>query len=419
MMIFQLVQDSLAQRQCYIHLLGLCLILGTTTLVLNLESLHSYSTGSLTGELRRVLMHDADSPMLHTRGAGDAGPFVSSHLRDLGSSFAHPDLPSSLQMRPSTYKARGRKKLDFFVAGFPKCGTTTMLFLFDTHNETDVSQTEKCVVLNAQVSDTIAINRLDDAIGELTVDPQKKRGIKCPTGIKNSRTLERLHNHSPGTKLIIGVRHPVLFLQSYYNYRVTEIHDNNSKEKIPPLESLIGKTDWKGVSTDMARFDLYLKQLGKTNMTTDQLSEFIGRPHMAVRPNKFKIFFYSLDQMKDKDENRTLNLRKDLQQFLDLKQPLPPFGHENLNNFVGELGHKETVDICEARYDGVRNLLLEQGRMMEEWIRKEFIKSPDVVVANEKHFVETIRTWGTDPCHNHNVTATSRRTQAKKSHKKH
>jgi len=388
-------------------------------IVFNLESIHSYSDGSVAGELRRVLTHDADSPVLHTHGVGYNDPFSSTHLRDTGRSVYHPHLPASPRMRPSTYKSKGRKKLDFFVAGFPKCGTTTMLFLFDAHNETDVSPTEKCVVLNAQVSDTVAINRLDDAIGELSTDPRKKIGIKCPSGIKNARSLERLQAHSPGTKLVIGVRHPVLFLQSYYNYRVTEIYDNNSTESIPPLESLVGKKDWKGVSTDMAPFDLYLKQLGKTNMTTDQLSEFVGRPHMAVRPNSFKIFLYSLDQMKDKDEKRTLGLRKDLQKFLDLKQPLPPFGHENLNNFVGNKGHKETVDICEPRYDDVRKLLVEQGRIMEQWIRKDFIMSPDVVVANEKHFADTVRTWGTDPCRKDDaVSEKSRRTEVKKPRKK-
>jgi hypothetical protein len=319
------------------------------------------------------------------------------------------------------YKAKKSNRLDFFVAGFPKCGTTTMLFLFDRHPETDVSTTEKCIVLNAQVSDTLAINRLDDAIGELNSDFRHKRGIKCPTGIKNARTLERLQNHSPGTKLIIGVRHPVLFFQSYYNYRVTEIYDLNLTQTIPPPESLIGKKDWKGVSTDMARFDLYLKQLGKTNMTTDQMSEFIDRPHMAVRPNSFKVFLYSLDQMKDKDEKRTSDLRKDLQQFLKLRAPLPEFGHENLNNFVGETAHAETIDICEERYDGLRKVLVEQGGKMEQWIRKEFLKSSDVVVANEMHFLETIRNWGTDPCRktdDEHESEKSRRTEAKKPRKK-
>ena len=97
-------------------------------------------------------------------------------------------------------------------------------------------------------------------------------------------------------KLIIGVHHPILFFQSYYNYRMTEIHDLDSLELIPPIESLVEKK-WKELSTDMARFNLYLIQLGKINMTIDHLQEFAGRPHMSIKPSAFKIFLYSLNQM--------------------------------------------------------------------------------------------------------------------------
>ena len=397
MVVFRAIQDYLSRRQNHIHLLGLCLLLGTSTILFNWESIHAYANAStsVTSEPRRVLMHDADTPIVRTR------------------------LPFPSAMRASTYKPQGRKKLDFFVAGFPKCGTTTMLYAFANHNETDIGKMEKCVILNAKISDAVAINRLDDAVGELSPEPMIKRGIKCPSGIKNARSLERMHNHSPLARLIVGVRHPVLFFQSYYNYRVTEIYDRNSSESVPPAETLIGANSWKEVSTNMARFDLYLKQLGKTNMTTTQLQEFVGMPHMAVRPNNFKIFLYSLDQMKDKDESRSTVFREDLQRYLQLKNPLPPFGHENLNNFVGDNAHLETIDICEHRYDVVRQVLVEHGQKMETWIRKEFIKSSDVVVANEKHFLETIRSWRSDPCSRRDVSAKKeRRTKQKKLKKK-
>ena len=273
-----------------------------------------------------------------------------------------------------------------------------MLYAFANHNETDIGKTEKCFILNAKVSDSVALNRLDDAVGELSAEYGMKRGIKCPSGIKNSRSLERMHNHSPRARLIVGIRHPVLFFQSYYNYRVTEIYDRNLTEKIPPAEGLIGKTTWKDVCTDTARFDLFLKQLGKTNMTTTELEEFVGRPHMAVRPNSLKVFLYSLDQIDDTDENRSSIFRSDLQGYLELRSPIPSFSHENLNNFVGDRGHPETMDICQSRYDAIRKVLVGHGTVMETWIRKEFIKSPDVFVANKKHFLESIRSFRTDPC---------------------
>jgi hypothetical protein len=359
--------QSSSQRNPLVHVLGLCLLLGTSTLLMNLESLHSY----VYGTPRRILLHDSPAAMERS---------VVKALR-------------------APYKSQARKKLDFFVAGFPKCGTTTLLYAFDAHNETAIGKTEKCVILNAQVSDGVAMSRLDDALSDLNPEDSKiKRGIKCPSGIKNARSLERIQNHSPNAKLIVGVRHPVSFFQSYYNYRVTEIYDRNSSEKIPSAEKLIGRRDWKGVSTDAARFDLYLMQLGKTNMTTSQLEDFVGRPQMSVRPNNFKIFLYSIDQMRDSDHERSGKLLRELEYFLGLEKPLAPLGHENLNHFVGENAHKETINICEERYDVVRQVLVDHGRKMERWFRKEFLKSKDVIVPNEKHFLESIRSWGSDPC---------------------
>jgi hypothetical protein len=64
-------------------------------------------------------------------------------------------------------------------------------------------------------------------------------------------------------KIIVGVRHPVSWFQSYYNYRVIEIHDKNVVIQPPTAESLIGSKSWMGVSTDGARFELGLMQLGK------------------------------------------------------------------------------------------------------------------------------------------------------------
>lgn len=388
MMVFYILRDIAFKHKSYRQLLGLCIILGVSSILYDFKSIHSYNDGGVAGELRRVLLHDADSPVVRT------------------------PLESPPAIRASAYyKSRAKKKLDFFVAGFPKCGTTTLLYSFAEHNETDITTTEKCVILNAQISDVVALNRLDDAISELNPAPGIKRAIKCPTGIRNARSIERIQNHSPNARFIIGIRHPVTFLQSYYNYRITEIYDKNSTETIPTLESMVGQKEWKGVSSDLARFDLYLKQLGKTNMSMPELQDFVGRPHMAVRPNTFKVFLYSLDQMKDKDEKRSRAFREEVRNFLQLDSPLPPFGHENINNFVGEYAHPETVDICDSRYDGVRDVLVGHGRTMERWVRKEFIKSADVTVANEKHFLETIRSYGSDPCKKSSVKKTSRRLQ--------
>jgi hypothetical protein len=292
-----------------------------------------------------------------------------------------------------------KPKLDFFIAGFPKCGTTSLLYAFKDNTETSVGEYEQCSIGDSNLSDGEAFDSLDAELSQLSQDPSVKRGIKCPVGISNAHALERLDLHSPEAKLLIGMRHPVEFFQSYYNYRITEIYDHSLPvDTIPPVESLVGSSEWMGVSTDSARFELYLMQLAKTEMSLAEFEEMAGRPHLAVKPNKFKVFLYTLSQMQDETVERKTSFREEMRGFLGLEKPLVEMEQQNKNNFVGEFAHKETIDICDARHDNLRALLVKQGEETQRWIREEFIQSDDVVVANKDHFLAMLDTWSRDPC---------------------
>jgi hypothetical protein len=60
-----------------------------------------------------------------------------------------------------------------------------------------------------------------------------KRGYKAPRDITNANALTAFATYFPTTKLIIGVRHPVLWFQSFYNYRV------RGGTIMPPAETLM------------------------------------------------------------------------------------------------------------------------------------------------------------------------------------
>jgi hypothetical protein len=292
-----------------------------------------------------------------------------------------------------------KPKLDFFIAGFPKCGTTSLLYAFKDNTETSVGEYEQCSIGDSNLSDGEAFDSLDAELSQLSQDPSVKRGIKCPVGISNAHALERLDLHSPEAKLLIGMRHPVEFFQSYYNYRITEIYDHSLPvDTIPPVESLVGSSEWMGVSTDSARFELYLMQLAKTEMSLAEFEEMAGRPHLAVKPNKFKVFLYTLSQMQDETVERKTSFREEMRGFLGLEKPLVEMEQQNKNHFVGEFAYKETIDICDARHDNLRALLVKQGEETQRWIRDHFILSHDVVVANKDHFLTMLDTWGHDPC---------------------
>jgi hypothetical protein len=154
------------------------------------------------------------------------------------------------------------------IAGFPKCGTTTLVHAFAAHNETIISLNEKCAIGGANHAIGPAYAKLTEVFAEWSPDPNIKRGVKCPISLQSHCTLSLLTHHSPETKLIIGVRHPVRFFESHYNYCKTKMYNKNQTEPIPPIETLTGGREWRRVSTQNARFDIFLLQLGNTNMTT-------------------------------------------------------------------------------------------------------------------------------------------------------
>lgn len=351
--------------------LRMCLLISTTVLFFNANLLYIYRPPTATAHYS----------------------IPSANFSNL-SSFSHGVQPPNKQYA----KPRGpRPKLDFLIAGFPKCGTTTLVYAFAAHNETDISQRERCDIGGANLADGSAYAKLTEVVWELSPDQKIKRGVKCPISLRTHRTLSLLTRHSPETKLIFGVRHPVLFFESHYNYRITELYDKNLKAPIPPIETLTGGNEWRGVTTRNARFDVFLLQLGKTNMTTVELEELKCNPHMAVVPNSFKVFLYSLEQMEDVNTTRKQNFQHELKSFLDLSHPMN-IGHENLNAFVGKNAHKETIDICDSKYEELRSELVSRGRESQLWLRDKFLKSPDVTVANRDHFLQTLQAWESDPC---------------------
>jgi hypothetical protein len=197
--------------------------------------------------------------------------------------------------------------LDFLVAGFPKSGTTTLLATLRQHPEIAMDSTENCQVARPIQQDDKNLKRLNrylfalkkDVFNERTnsdlqsslglppvfgsslpdnyasaLTPDKlQAGIKCPDAVKNFKAIHRLSQHSPNCKFVIGVRHPIMFLQSFYNYRALEAQVKNRPD-IPSLFQIWNTTlNWWGVSKDAPRFEMFLSQFGKAAISLDQLQK--------------------------------------------------------------------------------------------------------------------------------------------------
>lgn len=275
--------------------------------------------------------------------------------------------------------------LDYYIAGFPKCGTTSLVKAMSNHNETMTpTGSEDCILIRGDKTDSEMYEELmDELIPLAPIDSKVKRIIKCPQGagaLVNVQTLQKLFPH---TKLIFGLRHPVLWFQSFYNYRVKNHYRGKriAGLTIPSVESLLNGT-WTSLSVEGARFELSLKNLGKTNSTFAQ--------------TPFQVFLYTIDQMRDADQDRRDRFRQGISAFLDLEEPLEPIPHMNVNELATTF--EDTIDICDSKHDKVRNILVDNGKETQRWLLEEFLESPDVSVANEDHFRETVKTFGSDPC---------------------
>jgi hypothetical protein len=181
------------------------------------------------------------------------------------------------------------------------------------------------------------------------------------------------------------------------NYVQPELYKDSP---IPSPFGLNNTHHWRECSTAYGKFEIFLKQLAKVSMTSDELyamleSDKLWQKQISVNP--YKVFIYTSDQLSDKNESRQSIFRHDLKEFLRLESPLVDFSSVPKVNANTET-HPEYIDICEPKYANIRKTLLASGRKSSDWILNKFINSGDVVVSNLDYFKAELRTWGTDPC---------------------
>jgi len=232
------------------------------------------------------------------------------------------------------------------------------------------------------------------------------RGIKCPMELENPQlALKNYRKWFPKTDFVVGIRHPVLWFESFYNFRV-----HNALETMPPAEKLIGKCrkGWQNVCTFRGNFHLFLSNFGKTNMTIDDNErKYVDTQFWAsIHPvhTDRRVFLYEVSQLSDRDDERALQFRTDLQQYLRLKEPIAPFiwfkpGINHTEERELEKVNSQKIDICDDKYDKLRSVLMHQSKQAAQWIRTYFIHAEGVVVSSPDHFSTTLlKAWEVDPC---------------------
>merc|ERR1712238_544708 len=348
--------------------------------------------------------------------------------------------------------------LDFAIVGFPKCASTFLLSWLDRSNQTftggngggevqllQKNKLEEFVQLYDRSISSISSNSKTTAV--------IRNGYKDPGELTREVSLQNLAHHFPKTKLIVSVRHPVLWYESLYNFRLNGLERkkrmNNEKKNMENENNCI-----KGYGltcTGGAKFHVFLSRLGWTPMMNAEQSQsrremdLLGHHTLSVHDFKHASMFLmevgqlGIETMEEEmleaeevkmstAEGNTTTLSRsttttttttttvqrekadrfvnDIENYLGLEGPtLERFRikKKKITTVKGSKGSKDDTtnkhfNICETKYINLRHELLKIGKNSSQWIIDYFIKSSHVFVSNEEHFVELVKRWDKDPC---------------------
>ena len=297
-----------------------------------------------------------------------------------------PDL-SSLVHNYSVISTNISWMLDFAVIGFPKCGTTSMLKHLGRHSLIHMHPREICALPFTRP------DKLVEAMYKLPADTTKtrySRGYKCPLETEYYNTAHKYYRDLfPNMRVLIGVRHPLLWFESFYNFRVFI-----NGQRMPHPQKLLGTCGKgaHGVCASRGRFHFHLAQMGKTPLNTTEERSLLGNlKRLDPVKTDLQIFLYEISQLNDP------HFLDHLQSFLHLGAPFPAMERFN-HTLPSHMRRKnvEKLDICKPEYETVHKHFMDLAQQSSQWIQAYFLHSADVHFAPGLH--EALDKWRTDPC---------------------
>jgi len=347
-------------------------------------------------------------PKLHQQGARHTN---ETEVFDPDPQDGRPPFESLFDEEGELIPEQTDKVLDFAVIGFGKCGTTTMIGWLDKHPQLQT--------FSREIYD-MALGRMPKFLQKMySITPRvgTLKGYKSPNDLHHLPAVNNLATNFPTTKLLVGIRHPVHWFESLYNFRIQNVQPHLLDE-FPHPEELVGRCTRKrkNTCTHKGEFALSLRNLGKTlhrneyNLEdgTYDLTPFEERMyepsyHDKELPEIVKavpnpVFLFEISQMKETPEQLT----RDIQEYLNLTQPFPSDlphytpGRVWATQAIQDAKDARKIDIC--KHPTVRKELMRMARVSSYWIRNYFVTSPGVFVSNRSHFNGMMERWMMDPC---------------------
>ncbi|MEI7844897.1 MAG: sulfotransferase [Chloroflexota bacterium] len=118
----------------------------------------------------------------------------------------------------------------FFISGGPRCGTTALYTYLSEHPKIFMSEVKE---LNYFASDfpnvqKIAFKSVDDyhKVFAKAGPEHIAVGEASPFYLFSRRAFENMHNYDPGAKVIITLRNPVEFIESYHRLNLSLLRED-------------------------------------------------------------------------------------------------------------------------------------------------------------------------------------------------
>jgi len=286
--------------------------------------------------------------------------------------------------------------LDFAIIGFAKCGTTEMMAKLSKFAAMPLS--DICTPVHQTVYYAYKNwPKQYDHNGTKIL-----KGTKCPRAIDPD--VSQFSTFLPRTKLIIGIRHPVLMYQSFW-----KMFARNQEAAFNPYDhtKIYGKTLCLGLCLGRARYHLYLAALGKTPLDTEERKflapgDYDGGKNLINKNISNPIFLYDITQISEKESSKLeIDLIwNDLAKFLQLpdKEKMT-VSRESQNN---DRTPKYHVDICDEKNDDLRALIMPYGYEMSIWLCDYLLvhvaDDNNFIIPDPDRFCKIIRGYSKDPC---------------------
>ena len=306
--------------------------------------------------------------------------------------------------------------LDFAIIGNPKTGTTFLVEWLNRHPDLTLPEREMRHLLRPDDGPAMVVEQFMYMYRRKR--GRKQLGYKCPADIREMTALKHLRDYFPNTKLVVGLRHPVWWFQSFYNYRIRE------ERPIPGPHDCRGPCEERHIATCTynAYFHLFLAQMGQTDLTEQERSLL---RHYDVKnqnqpmpydltvldpPAPHSVFLYDQNQIDGrKVPDVAETFRRDMSAYLGVSPMLPSLqqatqlSYENKTESAEEkrtrqLIESKLIDICQPEFDDMRNELVKVGSDAADWILTYYLPLPNVHVSSPEYFRKVLEEYKSDPC---------------------